>query len=190
MHNIIYKLDNNLSILYTMNKKVIKMLDNKTKIIKKIISDNKCLDKILEANSNDEVKQVFEGEGLYLTDSQIENLKKVFEDQIINLCQIDDESLEKIGGGKDYKNAAYKGGGYGGAYGMWVGAGIGAAAGVVDASIKAYRGGVDTTWGFMKEAFKIAVKSSLVGGAAGGGLGILSGALHNVGEQGSADLKK
>ena len=99
------------------------------------------------------------------------------------------KNLKKIGGSKDLKNAAYKRrGGYGGAYGMWVGAGIGAASGVFDASIKAYRGGVDTTWGFMKEAFKIAVKSSLVGGAAG--LGVLSGSLNEVGKQGEANLSK
>lgn len=167
--------------------------NNKVENINELISNDKCIKRILKANDSNEVKQVFEENGLNLTDEQIKNLKKVFADQLIKLNSMPDKELEKIGGGLDLKKVGYSaesGIGHGGAYGMWIGAGIGAAAGVVDASIKAHRGNIDTTWGFMKEAFKIAVKSSFVGGVAGGGLGILSNSLYNVGEQGSNDLNK
>lgn len=171
------------------------MENNKDKVesINKLASNDECIKKILSANNGEEVKKIFKDQGLDLTDEQIENLKKAFADQLIKLNTMPDKELEKVGGGMDLKKVGYaaeSGVGHGGAYGMWVGAGIGAAAGVVDASIKAYRGGVDTTWGFMKEAFKIAVKSSIVGGAAGGGLGLLSGSLNEVGKQGEANLSK
>lgn len=143
------------------------MLKNKTEIIQKIISDDKCLDRILEANNDDDVKQVFKEEGLILTDNQIKNLRQIFEDHLIKLSQIDDEKLEKIGGGKDLKNAAYKGGGYGGSYGMWAGAGLGAIVGVVDAGIKIRKGNIDSSWDVIKGILKASILTSAVSGAAG-----------------------
>lgn len=170
------------------------MENNKVKnIIDEIISNDECIKKILKADNSKEVKQIFKEKGLDLTDEQIENLKKVFAEQLIKLNTMPDKELEKIGGGLDAQKAGYAaqiGIGYGTAHGMWWGAGIGAAAGVVDASLKAYRGGVTDTWGFIKEAMKVAVKSSLIGGATGGGLGILSGTAYEVGKQGEANLNK
>lgn len=156
------------------------MLDNKNKIIQKIISDNKCLDKILEANSNEEVKQIFDAEGLHLTDEQVENLKKIFENQLIKSYQIDDDNLEKIGGGKDYKNAAYKGGGYGGAYGMWVGAGIGVLIGAVDSGIKIKKGKIDSTWDVIKGILKTSILTSAVSGAASLATGSLTSVISET----------
>ncbi len=143
------------------------MSKNKTEIIQKIISDDKCLDRILAANNDDDVKQVFEDGGVTLTDSQVQNLRKIFEDQLIKLSQVDDENLEKICGGKDYKNAAYKGGGYGGAYGMWAGAGLGAIVGVVDAGIKIRKGNIDSSWDVIKGILKASILTSAISGAAG-----------------------
>ena len=73
---------------------------------------------------------------------------------------------------------------------MWADIGIGAAAGVTEATIKACKGNISSIWKFMKEAFKIAVKSSFLGGAAGAGLGVLSGSLYEVGSQGDKSLSK
>lgn len=160
------------------------------KIIEEITSDEKFLTRILLANGSEEVKNTFQEKGVNLSNKQVEELRKNFLNRLIKLKPLDDKTLLNISGGKNYTAAICKGGGYGGAYGMWVGAGIGAAAGVVDASIKAYKGQISSTWDFLKEAFKISVKASFIGGVAGLGGGLLSGTLFDVGQQGSDKLEE
>ncbi len=159
--------------------------------IEELMANDEFVSKVLNTNNNKEVEQIFKDFGVDVTSEQVENLRKTFLEQ---LNKVKDNDFENIVGGtmngREIGNAAQKGVGYGGAYGMWCGAGIGAVAGVVDASVKAYNGKVKDTWSFIKEAFKISVKSSLLGGAAGAGLGVASGSLYNIGEQGDENLKK
>ena len=172
------------------------MTENKNlENINKLISDDECMKKILLANNIEDAKRVFEEANLDVDYNQLQNFRKVFSNNIKKISEIPSSGLEKISGGKKYGveravHAGITGVGYGGAYGMWVGAGIGAAAGMVDASIKAYKGQISSTWDFLREAFKISVKASLIGGAAGAGGGLLSGTLFDVGQQGSDKLEE
>ncbi len=164
--------------------------------INKLISSDEYMKRILLANNVDDAKQVFKEANVDVSDTQIQNFRDCFSNNIKKLNEISDCDLEEINGGTGGYNttrtlhAAQAGVGYGGAYGMWVGAGIGAAAGVVDASIKAYKGQISSTWDFLKEAFKISVKASLVGGAAGAVEGLISGSLLDIGDQGYKNLSE
>ena len=166
----------------------------KEEIVCKLLSDDECVRSIVSASDSEEVKQIFRGKGLDLTDEQVEDIKNAISNELIKLSNMSDEEVEKIVGGADSNlrrvgYAAKEGIGHGTALGMWIGAGVGAAAGVVDASMMAYRGRIHSTWDFIKLATVTAIKSSLLGGAVGGGLGIASGPACEIGEPGGRALE-
>lgn len=163
--------------------------DNNLDVINNLELDDEFVKKIMKANNNNEIKDLFKTKNLELDDKQIENIKNIF---LGKLKELDDTDIENVSGGlnkDEVAHAAQSGIGHGGAWGMWIGAGVGAAAGVIDASVKTYREGFKSTWDFMKNALVTSVKASLIGGASGAGLGILSGSLENIGDQGSEALK-
>ena len=156
--------------------------------IEKLMSNDDFLEKLLSANSEDEVKNIFSENGVTVDDNQIKNLQKSFSEK---LSEID---VGNISGGKMFDKerigySATSGLGHGGSIGMWVGAGVGAVAGVIDASRKIGKGKVQDTWGFIKEALKVSIKASFLGGAVGAGLGVASGPLHELGRQSDEKLK-
>ena len=163
---------------------------NNKDIINNLELDDEFVEKVMQANDNNEIKELFKTKNLELDDKQIEDIKSIF---LEKLRKLDDIDIENVSGGletSEVAHAAQSGIGHGGAWGMWIGAGVGAAAGVVDASVKTYREGFKSTWDFMKNALITSVKASLIGGASGAGLGVLSGSLKNIGDQGSEALKK
>ncbi len=152
--------------------------------IEKLISNDVALDKILKANSGDEIKTILKENGMTISNEQLANLQKSFSKQIENIS-----GGSAINWGR-MKDAAQVGTGRGGEHGMYWGAGLGAVAGVVDATIKARKGGVKDSWHFMKEALKTSIKAGFLGGAAGLGLGSATQALHELGDQGKKGLNE
>lgn len=155
--------------------------------IESLISNDAFLEAILKAKNGEEVKDLFKKEGIDIDDDQLANLQKAFSEKL------ESEKIQNASGGsginwKEMEYSGLSGMGHGGAEGMWIGAGIGAVAGVIDASIKASRGGIKDTWQFVKEALKTSIKSSLVGGTVGIGLSGVSGVLHNIGIQADKGL--
>ena len=143
------------------------MSKEEAKKIQDVISNDVCLKKILSADSDSEVKQVFDEAGIALDDNQVKKFKETFIKQIIKLHQIEDEEcLSAVDGGKDYKNATLKGGGYGCYYGMWIGAGLGALAGIVDTGFKIKKGQLDTSWDSIKNVLKFSIIASIGSGTA------------------------
>ncbi len=147
------------------------------KIIEEIVSDEKFLTGILLANGSEEVKNIFQEKGIYLSSKQVEELRENFLNRLIKLKPLDDKTLLNISGGKNYTAAICKGGGYGGAYGMWVGAGIGALVGIVDSGLKVKQGKIDTSWDIIKSILKTSILTSLVSCAASSTTGAATAAI-------------
>ncbi len=143
------------------------MKNNQDEIIKNIISNDKCLDEILEADDNNQVKEIFKRNGLNLNIEEIENLRKIFKNKLENVGNLNENNLDKVTGGIDKERLSYaacKGLGNGGYFGMWSGAILGATAGMVDNIIKARKGKVDSSWNFVKDVLKTSLKASFVAG--------------------------
>lgn len=158
--------------------------------IDEILSNDEFIKKILEANSSEEVKQIFKEKGIDVTDEQIENMREKLNSKIKELNTMSDDAMGQISGGKSRLGyAAQHGAGEGAMWGTWIGAGVGATAGMIDGTVKLVNGDIDSAWGYFKVVAKDTVEGVVLGGATGGFAGAFSETAHEFGKQGKNGLK-
>lgn len=165
-------------------------MDNKEPLdkLEEICSKEENIRKILQAKTKDDIKPLFEGSGIELTDERFDILKKVYMGIVEKLKNMNEEELGQISGGKWERATIGSGEGLsvGTPLGALLGAGVSLAVEIKNASDDKH------DRDFLRTVCRVFSRTGLgavCGAAVGAGVGSVIGAGQDLVDEGERSLR-